>query len=676
MIRGMHYMCWFREDWNYHPSMMSKRLQQVDDAASVHGNMLLWSCLGSGAIGIPYLYKEAYEKIQPRFRFYGYLNDSEFCRECEKRGITAYAVLWKAQLWEFPAEFNEDKSELVALNKLVGEGEKGYVGISELSTNQYPKLFEPMDTFFPDGLRDSHGQRIEDYLEGLSARTLEGRKILSSWLMVPGHDHKCYTPCSNKPAYMQYMKKMLEIMIDAGAGGILLDEYDVQLHALLNAGCFCDDCMEQFREYLRRHPCEETRDLDLRTFNYREYLLSQGYKDDDLKVQQLAARMQIPLIRQFTRFNLERLEDDFRQIRDFVKEYGQKTRGKDLPVTANLYNCLPRSEGLRKYCDVICGEKGGIKLRQDAFYRFGHAFMQGKEGSFIEDPNDHILQILDDIDHNKNDAYILFMLEPLAFGFNIAISYGGWLINLKKDSFYPNMEVERRMGKWLTEREELFRADPAAEIAVVYDHRSALDVDMFSGNYQDPNKEGGFRNFFDITQELCRQNVLYNVLYASADEPLTSERLAPYKKVVLIDSYSLSAEEKAAVHAFAGKGNVFALGRIDRDFYSYRFDYTKFAELTAALQEGNTLFSCEPNPDVGTALHYAKDGYTLHLVNYRLNSVSREIERIPEFSVRLDRPVQGIDVHSFPHGDSTASFEGNRLTIRNLDIETVISIRC
>ena len=71
-------MCWFKEDWNYHPSMMSKRLQQVEDIVSVHGNMLLWSCLGSGAIGIPYLQKEAFERIQPRFRFYGYLNDSEF----------------------------------------------------------------------------------------------------------------------------------------------------------------------------------------------------------------------------------------------------------------------------------------------------------------------------------------------------------------------------------------------------------------------------------------------------------------------------------------------------------------------------------------------------------------------------------------------------------------------
>lgn len=675
MVRGMHYMCWFKEDWNYHPSMMSKRLQQIDDIESVHGNMLLWSCLGSGAIGIPYLQKEAFERIQPRFRFYGYLNDSEFCHECEKRGITAYAVLWKAQLWEFPAELSEDESELLALNKLRGEGKRGYVGMSELSQNRYPKLFSPIEEFFPDGLHRSDGSPVTDFLEDMAARTLEGKKILSSWLMVPGHDHKCYSPCANNPAYMEYMKKLLEIMIDAGAGGILLDEYDVQFHVQNNAGCFCPDCMQRFREYLREHPSKETEGLDLSAFDYKEYLLSLGYRDEDLLVQQRDARLSIPLFKQFTDFNLRRMEDDFRQIHDFVKAYSREKRGRELPVTANLYNCLPRSEGLRKYCDTICGEKGGIKLRQDAFYKFGCAYMAGKEGSFIEDPNEHILQILEDIDHDKNDAYILFMLEPLVHGFNIAISYGGWLMNFKKDSFYPNLEVERRMGGWLAAHEDLFRIDPAARIAVVYDQRSALDVELYSGNYPDPDKEGGFRTFFDVTQELCRRHILYNVLYASDSEPLTDSRLSGYDTLVLPDACLLPEEEKAAVRRFASRGRSAALGKIDRDFFDLRFGYTKFQEFADWLTAGENFFSCDDNPDVGVALHRAPGGgYRLHLLNYRLNSISREIERIPVFHVRLDTPIRHIRTHSFPHGDASARFEGNCLTVCDLDIETVIEI--
>ncbi|MCI8623020.1 MAG: hypothetical protein HFG26_05085 [Provencibacterium sp.] len=672
MLRGMHYMCWYKGDWNYHPSMMAKRLQQVEDIETVHGNMLLWSCLGSGAIGIPYLEREAFEPISPRFRFYGYLNDSEFCRECEKRDITAYAVLWKAQLWEFPGERAEDGA-LAALNKLRGEGEPCFVGMSELSRNQYPALFRPVEEFFPERLSRSDGSRVSDFLEDFAARTLEGSKILSSWLMVPGHGHRCYTPCGNNPAYMEYMKKLLSIMIDAGAGGVLMDEYDVQFHALGNAGCFCPDCMFRFREFLRQNPSPETEGLDLDTFDYREFLLSKGFKDADLMANQLSARLEIPLFRQFTLFNLQRVEDDMRQVRDFVKAYSREKRGREIPVTANLYNCLPKSQGLRKYCDVICGEKGGIKLRQDAFYRFGYAYMSGKEGSFIEDPDDHILQILEDIDRRIDDAYMLFMLEPLSHGFNIAISYGGWLMNFKKDSFYPNLETEKQIGDWLAAHENLFQMNPAAQIAVVYDQRSALDVELFSGNYPDPSKEGGFRTFFDVTQELCNRHILYNVLYCSDDEPLTAERLAGYDTLLLPDVYLLPQAEKEAVRAFPGRKA--AVGRVDRDFFDLRRPYTKFQELAGWLMLDNRLLWTDGNQDVGVALHRTPEGWNLHLLNYRLDNVTRRIQRIPSFQIRLGSPAAQAIVHSFPHGDAQAEADGCSLTVRNLDIVTVVEIK-
>lgn len=674
MVRGMHYMCWFRGDWNYHPSMMAKRLQNVDDIEHMRGNMLLWSCLGSGAIGIPYLHKEAFEQIQPRFKFYGYLNDSEFCRECEQRGITAYAVLWKAQLWEFPIELNEAEDEILGLNKLTGRGRKSYLGMSELSTNRYPKLFDPIETFFPQGIVNSDGEKVGDYLEEFAAKTLTGGRILSSWLMVPGHDHKCYTPCANNPAYMTYMKKQLEIMIDAGAGGIFLDEYDVQMHALQNGGCFCKDCMKGFRRYLAEFPCPEAEGLNLDTFDYGAYLREQGCRDEDLKVQQLDARINLPLYRQFTRFNLRRLEEDLKEIRDFVKAYSLKTRGRELPVSANLFNCLPRAEGLRKYCDTICGEKADIKLRQDAFYKFGYAFMDGKEGSFIEDPGEFIFQIIEDIDRDKNDSYVLFMTEPLVHGFNISISYGGWLMNYKKDSFYPNLETEHRLGCWLEEHDDLFKMDPAAELAVVYDHRSALEVELFTGNYPDPAREGGFRTFFDTTQQLCERNILYNVLYITEDDPLTAEKLRGYKKLLLPDAWSLSDTEKAVVNAFAREHGVAAIGRIDRDLFPHRFGFTKFQELADWAIKDATFFRAEADRRVGVALHHAGDGYNLHLVNYNLNSISREIEPVPAYRVHFDKPVKEARVHSFPHGGVTVHPDGCSLEIRSLDIATVVEI--
>lgn len=73
--------------WNYHPSLPIKNMHMIEDITEMHGNMLLWSCLGSGAIGLPYLALEAEGAVEPRMRLYGYMNDREFCGECRKRGI-------------------------------------------------------------------------------------------------------------------------------------------------------------------------------------------------------------------------------------------------------------------------------------------------------------------------------------------------------------------------------------------------------------------------------------------------------------------------------------------------------------------------------------------------------------------------------------------------------------
>ncbi len=674
MIRGMHYMCWFKDDWNYHPSMPMKRLQQIQDIVDMNGNLLLWSCLGSGAVGLPYLEKEANEVIPPRLRFYGYMNDKEFCQECGKRGITAFAVVWMAQLWEFPAEFNDDESELLALNKLRGVGKKGWLGIRELSTDRYPKLFPPMRTYFPEGIRDADGQPLKDFLHAFKAMTLDGNDIFSTWLMVPGHDHLCYTPCANKSSYLQYLRREIEMIVDVGAQGIHLDEYDVQLHAVKNGGCFCKECMQGFRTYLQQHPCEESTLLNLDRFDYRTFLQEKGYVDQDLLAQQDERRWSIPLFKQFIRFNLERTVQNVADLTGYAKAYALQQRGETILVTVNMFNCLPHTGLIRTYCDLIVGEKSEIKLRQDGFYRFGRAYMQEKEGSFIEDPNPHILQIVEDIENNKHDTYILFMMEPLAQGFNGAIPYGAWLMNFKQDSFYPAMHVERKMGQWLQEHEFLFTHQPVAETALVYDLRSALESELFLGGHLE--RGGGFRTFHELTQMLCNAHILYTVLYVSDDQPLTPERLSSYKKLILPDAFSLHDEEIAAIRSWMSQGGkIAALGKVDRKLYDTRFTYSKFVEFIQWLKEGGQILEAEDIEKIGIGLHKRAQGYTLHLVNYQLNSWSREIEPVAAMSFKLSWKPERVEVYSFPESEVAASIEGNMLHIKKLGIYTIVDLQ-
>jgi len=676
MLRGVHYMCWYGEDWNYHPSMPMKRLQQIQDMVDVGGNVLLWSCLGSGSIGLPYLDREANEEVPPRLRFYGFLNDREFCEECAKRGITAYAVIWKAQVWEFPAEFNDDCSRLLAFNKLRDAGNRGWLGMREMSKGSYPALFKPMDHYFPGGLFNSDGERVEDFLEEFRCQTLDGKPILSAWVMVPEHDHKCYMPCANNPTYMQYIKREVEMMVDAGAGGILIDEPETQLIALIQSGCFCKDCIKGFREYLKSHPCPESEGLDLDSFDYRRFLKAEGYRDDNL----LTAPGSVPLIRQFLDFNLMGMERAVAEIAAHAKEYSAARRGKPIPVTANMYDCLPYSALVRKYCDTICGEKDNIKLRQDGAYRFGFAFMQGKEGSFVQDPNEHILRIVEDIKDGRNDAYILLMLEPLAHGFNIAIPYGAWLKNLTKDSFTPDMRVEREMGGWLKEHEYLFTNSFEARTALVYHHRSALELDLERMLRMRPNENvqpfRTFPTFHDLAQSLCDGHVLFNVLFVSEDQPLTPERLEGYHTVILPDACRLSDSEADIVLDWAAvHGRAAVLGEAHPKLEGLRFDDTKPSEMRDWILQGGQPVVAEDVPQVGMSLHKTDKGYALHLVNYNFDDVRRCVEPVPAMSFKLSFQPESVRVHTFPKSDTKAQIEGDVLRLTDIGLYTVVELQ-
>lgn len=638
MLKGIYFMGWQRDMWNYHPSLPMKNMQMVEDICDIHGNMLIWSSLGSGAIGLPYLDKEANDPTPPRMRLYGYMNDREFCEECRKRGVKVFSVLWKAQLWEFGAEFNEEETELLSLNILRGaSGNHKYVGMCELSTNQYPHLFDPIEKYFPDGLKDYKGRKVGDYLEEFKARSLEGRNILSAWLMAPDHDHKCYTPCCCKDSYLAYMKRDVEMMIDAGAGGLHIDEYDTQKHVLHNAGCFCGECMDKFNQYLKQHEIPLPDDADPDTFNYRAYLLEKGYKDENLLAFNGNDRWDIPLYRHFLNMQIGSIEWVVRELSAHAKAYARKKRGEDFPVTANLFQCFPISWDCKKHLDLLAGEKTDISLRQDGWYKFAFGWLNGKDSCFVEDPNAYVRDMVTDIKNGINDRCILFLLEPLAHGFHIAFPYGSWLQNQVKDAFWPDLRMLKRLGPWLDAHSRLFPRNPQADTAVIYDLPSAyenlwtepsakasitynkvekvnLDGVEELGRQGAFSNDGTFEAFFDLIQDMSSRKLFYNVIYESPDEELTPQRLEPYKTVVVPDAFLMEKKTIDVLNAYhAAGGEVITYSRKPEALNATaEYALEESGLLLDSLAKKPPLIAFDGNPLYGTALHRGEDAWFLH----------------------------------------------------------------
>jgi hypothetical protein len=675
-------------------------MQMVDDICDIHANMLIWSSLGSGAIGLPYLEKEAFDDTSPRLRLYGFMNDNEFCQECAKRGVKVFSVLWKAQLWEFGAEFNEDESKLLSLNILRGASKNHkYVGMSELSTNKYPGIFAPIEKFFPDGLKDWKGNKVGDFLDEFKARSLEGRNILSAWLMAPGHDHKCYSPCSNKDSYLAYMKRDVELMIDAGAGGLHIDEYDTQKHLLSNAGCFCPECMGKFRLYLEKKKIPVPADAGpLSGFDYGAYLRGKGYTDENLLAFNGNTRWEIPLYRQFFDYEMDSIEWVVGELSRHAKAYAKEKRNEDFPVTANIFQCLPIGWSSRKHLDLLAGEKTDIRLRQDGWYRFASGWLNGKDCCFVEDPNQYVRDMLTDIKNGINDRFIMFALEPVVHGFHVAFPYGSWLQNQVRDAFWPDLRLLKRLGPWLDEHENLFSKNQCADIALIYDHNSAYE-NMLTEPATDSNStynrvekislkgveelgrqgsfanQGDFGNFFQLAQDLSYAHVLYNVIYENPDEPLTPERLEGYKKIVVPDAFLLDDNNASVLKSFADKGGeLITYARAVKKLSGYaNFSQENREHLVAELARDRGLADMEENRQFGIALHRIKSGYALHVLNYNFNEKTHRIDPVWNIKGKIKFSARSIRTICFPEeSDTVCTLNKDVLEVKNAGIYTVI----
>ena len=377
MERGVYFDGWFPRQHCYHPSLPPRRLKMIEDLEEYRATSLVWSALGGGSISLPYLEEEAYGEIDPRFRFYGFLNDAEFIQHCQERGIKVFGIVFEVQGWEFPVELNEDASKVLSMNETRGVGMPGWLGLREFNQNTYPKIWKPFEHYFPNGLVNSDGEVVTDILEECTSRDIYGEPCHSTWVEVPENPHYAYLMDRNNPVWREYLKAIIRIQIDAGVAGVELDEADLPIFSTGYGGCFCKDCMKLFRAYLQElSPEQLPKDLEgtnLSTFQYGSWLLERGY---DFK----ANREATPLYWDYIRFQRKTIVGYFAELSDYIKEYG-RSKGREVLVSGNFYYFTPHYYPFESKVDILITEMDTTSYRQPVRGRVrpGQAGHRGRE---------------------------------------------------------------------------------------------------------------------------------------------------------------------------------------------------------------------------------------------------------------------------------------------------------
>jgi hypothetical protein len=626
--RGVYFDGWFPRQHCYHPSLPPRRLRMVDDLVDYRATVLVWSAMGGGSLALPYLEQEAFGAVPARDRFYGFVNDSEFVAECHKHGIAVFGIVFEAQGWEFPVELDDDETTVLALNELRGVGKRGWLGLREFSSNRYPKIWKPVEHYFPDGLVNSLGEPVTDLIEECVARDIHQRPCHARWVECPDREHECFYMDRNNPVWREYLKAVIRIQVDAGVDGIQLDEAELPMGAFQYGACFCKDCMRIFREHLQEQP-PERRDaaldgVDLDSFHYGSWLLEQGYDFQE-------DRDRTPLFGDYYRAQCAAIKRYFSELADYARSYARSV-GREVLVSGNFFNVDPSYLALADDVDLIITEMRNTTYRQPEWYRYVAAFAGEKDVVVVENPYGGVVPELVEL-LGQGRGYDLFRLsiyEGAAFGANMTVPYGAWMGSTIEDSFHPPHDLVVEVQSFLAEHDRLYSKESAHELAVVYSVASTreligqADASDNLTNARDASVRVPYRV---AVESLAGASVPFDVVLfpdgETAPDRVDPTALTRYRTVVLPDCFELTARQAKALTECLGAGTELVV--TDR-FAENLPDEERQALLahpgvrSAAADDAAALTPHGPQVQVseplGVNLHRLDDGVAVHLVNY------------------------------------------------------------
>ena len=549
--RGVFFPGWFPRSHCYHPSLPPRRLRMVEELQDLRATMLTWPALGGGSISLPYLEEEANGPVPARYRFYGFVSDTEFIAACHKASISVFGVVFTAQGWEVPAELNDAEDTVLSLTELRGVGNRRWLGLREFSQDRYPRLWPPFAKYFPEGLVNWRGEKVTDLIEECSARDIHGEKVHAHWIECPDREHSCYFMDLNNRVWREYVKAIVRVQVEAGVDGIQFDEISTPLSSAQYGGCFCPECMDGFTSYLRRYGHPEA---EAESFNYGTWLLARGY---DFR----SRLAETPLFSEYVRYQKEMVTASFAELSDYVRSVAQAS-GRELRISANTYDMGPLYDAVVPHLDVCVPEHFRSDYKQPGWYRYALAMAEDKPLLAQLNPyggGPWTTVVAEFAEGKGKDRFRVLAYEAAAMGAVLSVPYGSWMGSVILDAAYAPMAVAREVQAFLADHEWLFTNESLNSTALLYDVGTCYESSVLQTMTGREGKvRGEHQRFRGLAEMLAEHQQPFDVVVLH-DRQLRPDRparpdLSQYEVVTLLASAELDGDEIASLTAVLDSG--------------------------------------------------------------------------------------------------------------------------
>jgi len=448
------------------------------------------------------------------------------------------------------------------------------------------------------------------YEQGL-CRDIDGRPVKVPWLT--DHQHKgipYWWCCTSQPLFRQYLSERVIETVRAGADGVHIDDHMGTAGGLWLGICFCDSCIDGFRDYLRSLGPDELRRLGLEhvdKFNYRDEVkrwLAAGEAKPRSQV------TQHPLWPQWTIYQCRAAAKWMQELR----ELAARTAGRTVPFGANAGLLWPRHLSDYQTLDLFSAETDHhaadriltdlplVAYRMaDAVQRPYAATASGGDWAFIKE------QSLPGLVRG-------WIALSYAAGHCFMVPHRQWCYTPEKgthwydgpkEKFAPLYQFARRNADLFDEYETY------ADVGIVLPYRAFT---------RDPQR------WFDICSQLAARNISYQLLLGGdeiVDHPLSANALEACRALLIPNREDLLLADRQLVEQRVAKGAL-------------------FGTVTEALARATPAVRVEAKGQVRALPRVKPGSAVIHMLNYRYVPANDAIRQLRRVRIQVDLSALGV----------------------------------
>ena len=369
MHRGVYFDAWFPRQHCYHPSLPPRRLRMVDDLVDYRATMLVWAALGGGSLALPYLEQEAFGPVEPRARFYGFVNDAEFIAACHAQGHQGHGHRLRGPGLGVPGRAERRRDRDPGPERAARRGPARLARAARVLGQPLPEAVAGLRDLLP-GRPDQQPRRAGHRPDrpsawpatstrtpatpaGWSARTAS--TSASTWTATTrsgGSTSRRSSGSRSTPG--STASSSTRPSCRSGRCST----------APASARTAWPGSAATWPAWTRGRPSSP--DVDLASFHYGDWLRAQGY---DFRTDQAGT----PLFGAYYAYQCAAITTHFAELAAYAREYGRSV-GREVLVSGNFFNLDPHYLPLAAEVDLIITEMRNTTYRQPEWYRYVDAF--------------------------------------------------------------------------------------------------------------------------------------------------------------------------------------------------------------------------------------------------------------------------------------------------------------